>query len=295
LKIPGQLIQIGQGTHRRFLFDSTSDATGAISRLMAQDKQLTNRLLRVAGVPVLAMAEVMSEAAAITAAERIGYPVVVKPCHGGQGRGVSVHLTSAAEVAAAYKLATATPDSVIVEKFATGDDYRVLVVDGRVVSAARRVPAHVVGDGQHSVAALIDRLNQDPRRGHDHDKLLVLVEIDAAMVALLGEQGLTPDSIPAEGRHVSLRRTANISTGGTALDATAALHPDNKAILERAAATMTLSIAGIDFLSDDIARSWREVSGVVLELNPFPGLRPNSPPHANPPPNPPIPRPPPPP
>ena len=275
LKIPGQLIQIGQGTHRRFLFDSTSDATGAISRLMAQDKQLTNRLLRAAGVPVLAMAEVMDEAAAITAAERIGYPVVVKPCHGGQGRGVSVHLTSAAEVAAAYKLATETPDSVIVEKFATGDDYRVLVVGGRVVSAARRVPAHVVGDGRHSVAALIDRLNQDPRRGHDHDKLLVLVEIDAAMVALLGEQGLTPDSIPAAGRHVGLRRTANISTGGTALDATAALHPDNKAILERAATAMTLSVAGIDFLSDDIARSWREVSGVVLELNPFPGLRPN--------------------
>ncbi len=275
LKIPGQLIQIGQGTHRRFLFDSTSDATGAISRLMAQDKQLTNRLLRVAGVPVLAMAEVTNEAAAIAAAERIGYPVVVKPCHGGQGRGVSVHLTSAAEVAAAFKLATTPPDSVIVEKFATGDDYRVLVVDGRVASVARRLPAHVVGDGQRSIAALIDRLNQDPRRGHDHDKLLVLVEVDDAMVALLAEQGLTPESIPAEGRHVGLRRTANISTGGTALDATAALHPDNKAILERAAASMRLSIAGIDFLSDDIARSWREVSGVVLELNPFPGLRPN--------------------
>jgi len=275
LKIPGQLIQIGQGTHRRFLFDSTSDATGAISRLMSQDKHLTNRLLRAAGVPVLAMAEVTNEAAAVAAAERIGYPVVVKPCHGGQGRGVSVHLTSAAEVAAAFKLATTTPDSVIVEKFASGDDHRVLVVDGRVVSAARRVPAHVVGDGQRSVAALIDRLNEDPRRGHDHDKLLVLVEIDAAMLALLAEQGLAPDSIPAEGRYVGLRRTANISTGGTAIDATAAIHPDNKAVLERAAATMTLSIAGIDFLSDDITRSWREVSGVVLELNPFPGLRPN--------------------
>src|SRR5260221_10269135 len=125
LKIPGQLIQVGQGTHRRFLFDSTSDATGAISRLIAQDKQLTNRLLRAAGVPVLAMAEVMNEAAAIAAAERIGYPVVVKPCHGGQGRGGSIHLTSAAEVAAAFKAATTTPAGGIVEKYARGSGYRV--------------------------------------------------------------------------------------------------------------------------------------------------------------------------
>jgi cyanophycin synthetase len=104
--------------HRRFLFDSTSDATGAVSRLMSQDKHLTNRLLRAAGVPVLAMAEVMNEAAAITAAERIGYPVVVKPCHGGQGRAVAVHLTDAAQVAAAYRQASADRDSVVVEKFA---------------------------------------------------------------------------------------------------------------------------------------------------------------------------------
>jgi len=204
LKIPGQLIQIGQGTHRRFLFDSTSDATGAISRLMAQDKHLTNRLLRAAGVPVLAMAEVMDEAAAIAAAERIGYPVVVKPCHGGQGRGVSLRLTSAAEVAAAFKLATAIPDSVIVERFATGDDHRVLVVDGQVVSVARRVS----GEGRRMV------------------------------------------------------------------DATAAIHPDNKAILERAAAALELAVAGIDFLSADITRSWREVGGAVLEMEAFPDLRP---------------------
>src|SRR5258706_2151177 len=149
LKMPGQFIQIGQGSHRRHLLGSTSDTTGAISRLIAQDKQLTNRLLRAAGVPVLAMAEVMNEAAAVAAAERLGYPVVVKPCHGGQGRGVSLHLTGAAEVAAAFKLATAIPDSVIVEKFASGDDHRVLVVDGRVVSVVRRVS----GEGRRIVDA----------------------------------------------------------------------------------------------------------------------------------------------
>jgi UDP-N-acetylmuramyl tripeptide synthase len=203
LKAPGQFIQIGQGTNRRHLLGSTSDATGAISRLISQDKQLTNRLLRAAGVPVLAMAEVMNEAAAIAAAERIGYPVVVKPCHGGQGRGVSVRLTGAAEVAAAFKAATATPDSVIVEKFAAGDDYRVLVVGGKVTSVARR-------------------LSRD---------------------------------------------------GGPVVDATEAIHPDNRAILERAASTLELAIAGINFLSEDIARSWREIGGAVLEMEAFPDLR----------------------
>jgi cyanophycin synthetase len=275
LKIPGQFVQLGQGVHRRYLFDSTSDATGAISRLMSHDKQLTNRILRAAGVPVLPMAEVTNEAAAIAAAERIGYPVVVKPCHGGQGRGVAVHLTAPAEVAAAFKAATADSDSVIVEKFASGDDHRVLVLDGRVVSVARRVPAHVIGDGRHSVAALVEMLNQDPRRGHDHDTLLVLVEIDAGVVALLAKQGLTPDSVPEPGRRVMLKRTANVSTGGTAVDATDAIHPDNEAMMERAASTMELAIAGVDFLSDDITRSWREVGGVVLEMNAFPGLRPH--------------------
>jgi UDP-N-acetylmuramyl tripeptide synthase len=196
LNAPGQFIQIGQGVHRRHLLGGTSDATGAISRLISQDKQLTNRLLRAAGVPVLAMAEVMNEAAAIAAAERLGYPVVVKPCHGGQGRGVSVRLTSATEVAAAFKAATATPDSVIVEKFAAGDDHRVLLVDGRVVSVARRM-----------------------------------------------------------------------------VDATEAIHPDNRAIIERAAATLELAIAGIDFLSEDITRSWREIGGAVLEMEAFPDLR----------------------
>src|SRR5258706_1485971 len=206
LKIPGQFIQIGQGVHRRHLLGSTSDATGAISRLIAQDKQLTNRLLRAAGVPVLAMAEVVKEAAAIAAAERMGYPVVVKPCHGGQGRGVSVHLTGAAEVAAAFKAATATPDSVIVEKFAAGDDHRVLVVDGRMISVARRLS----GDGRPMV------------------------------------------------------------------DATDAIHPDNKAIVERAASTLELAVAGIDVLSEDITRSWREIGGAVLEIEAFPDLRPYS-------------------
>src|SRR5260221_3762704 len=153
MSIPGQHVQIGQGVHRRFLYHGDSDGIGAISRLMSQDKMLTNRILAAAGVPVLAMTEVSSEAGAIKAAERIGYPVVVKPCHGGKGRGVSIHLTDAAQVAAAFHRAATDQDSAVVEKFAPGHDHRVLVLDGQIISVARRIPAAVTGDGSRSVAA----------------------------------------------------------------------------------------------------------------------------------------------
>src|SRR5262249_14631032 len=145
LKIPGEHVQLGQGIHRRYMFEALTDGVGAVSRLMSQDKFLANRMLGAAGVPVLPMLEVMSEAGAVAAAERLGYPVVVKPCHGGQGRAVAVRLTDAAQVAAAYRQASADRDSVVVEKFASGHDHRILVVDGRMIAAARRVPAHVVG------------------------------------------------------------------------------------------------------------------------------------------------------
>jgi len=211
----------------------------------------------------------------VAAADRLSYPVVVKPCHGGQGRAVAVHLTDAAQVAAAYRQASADRDSVVVEKFASGHDHRILVVDGRMVGAARRVPAHVVGDGQRSVEALVETLNLDPRRGRGYEKVLVRVEIDAEVEALLAGQGLTPASVPEAGRTVALKRTANVSTGGTAIDVIDEVHPDNQSILERAATAMELSIVGIDFLIEDIARSWREAGGVVLEANALPGLRPH--------------------
>jgi cyanophycin synthetase len=275
LKIPGEHVQLGQGIHRRYMFEALTDGVGAVSRLMSQDKFLTNRMLGAAGVPVLPMMEVSNEAGAVAAAERLGYPVVVKPCHGGQGRAVGVHLTEAAQVAAAYRQASADRDSVVVEKFAAGHDHRILVVGGRMIGAARRVPAHVVGDGRRSVAALVEALNLDPRRGLGYEKVLVRVDIDAEVEALLAGQGLSPDSVPENGRHVALKRTANVSTGGTAIDVTDAVHPDNRAILERAATALELSVVGIDFLSEDIGRSWREAGGVVLEANALPGLRPH--------------------
>jgi cyanophycin synthetase len=274
LRIPGPFVQIGQGVHRRCLWNSTADSSGVISRLMSQDKALTSELLAAAGIPVLPSREVWDERQAIAAAEALGYPVVVKPCRGGAGRAVSVHLTDAAAVAAAYRRA-APGDSVLVEKYGPGDDHRVLVVAGQVVAASRRVPPQVEGDGTRSVAALLDALNADPRRAPGHDGLLTRVEIDDEVHAVLAEQGLGLDSVPAPGRRVLLRRTANLSTGGMAFDALRAMHPENRALLERTAAVMELGIVGIDFLIADMARPWQEAGGVVLELNATPGLRPH--------------------
>jgi cyanophycin synthetase len=275
LRVPGQFVQIGQGVHRRYLHDSTGDSSGVISRMMSQDKRLTNELLAAAGIPVLPIREVWNEGQAVAAAERIGYPVVVKPCRGGGGRAVSVHLTDPASVAAAFRRAAADGDSVLVEPFAPGEDHRVLVVGGRVVAASRRVPPQVTGNGRHSVAGLVEALNRDPRRAPGHDGLLTRLEIDDEVRALLAEQGLTPESVPEPGRRVLLRRLANLSTGGVASDSLPAMHPENRAIVEQAAALTELGIVGLDLIIEDIARPWPEARGIVLELNATPGPRPH--------------------
>jgi cyanophycin synthetase len=275
LNVPGQFVQLGQGVHRRFLLDTTADSTGFVSRHMSQNKALANRLLRAAGVPVLPMREVSSESDAVREAQALGYPVVVKPCRGGGGKAVSVKLASAAAVAAAFRRAAADGDTVVVERFAAGEDHRVLAVGGRVVSVAQRRPAQVVGDGRRSVAALVEALNADPRRAAGYENLLVRVPIDDEVVRqVLAEQGLAAEDVPEAGRRVLLRRTANIATGGTAVDVTGALHPENRRILERAAAVMQLGTVGIDFMIPDVARPWQEAGGVVLELNALPSLRP---------------------
>ncbi|MFO1059750.1 MAG: hypothetical protein U1E53_22625 [Dongiaceae bacterium] len=275
LRVPGPFVQIGQGVHRRYLYNATADSTGVISRLMSQDKALTGELLAGAGIPVLPSQEVWDERQAVAAAERLGYPVVVKPCRGGGGRGVSVHLTDPAAVAAAFHRAAVGGDSVLVEKYAAGDDHRVLVLCGKVVAASRRVPPQVEGDGRRSVAALVEALNADPRRAPGHEGLLTRLEVDGEVRALLAEQGLGLDSVPEAGRRVPLRRIANLSQGGIAFDALPAMHPENRALLERTAAVLELGLVGIDFMIADIARPWREAGGVVLELNATPGLRPH--------------------
>jgi len=210
---------------------------------------------------------------AVRAAERLGYPVVTKPYDGNHGRGISIGLKNAEEVRAGFEAAAEHSNSVIVETYLQGEDHRLLVVNGELVAATRRTPGRVVGDGVHTVRELIDMVNQDPRRGVGHEKVMTRLELDAQAEMMLARQGLTADSpIPAD-QLVPLRSTANLSTGGTATDVTDIIHPDNRDMAVRAVTAIGLDVGGVDFLCPDITESYRTVGGGICEVNAAPGFR----------------------
>jgi len=269
----GSLVRLGQGARQRRILASETDKTGAVAEAIAQDKELTRRLLAEAGIPVPEGRPVTDAADAWTVAEEIGAPVVVKPRYGNQGRGVSVNLSTRAEVDKAWLLAREQDASVVVERFVAGGDYRLLVVGGRMVAAARRHAPTVIGDGLATVRQLVDRVNEDPRRSDDHATALSPMVIDDVAVAVLAEQGLGAESVPEAGRAVLLRQNANLSTGGSAEDVTDIVHPDVAARAIEAARIVALDVAGIDIVTADISRSLESQRGVVIEVNAAPGLR----------------------
>uniref|UniRef100_UPI001B4AC1EB cyanophycin synthetase n=1 Tax=Amaricoccus sp. TaxID=1872485 RepID=UPI001B4AC1EB len=267
------MIQLGQGRWQTRIEAALTGRTSHIAVEIASDKELCSRLLSDLGLPVPKQRYVRSPEDAARAANRIGYPVVVKPVDGNHGRGVAVNLGTDAEVAEAYDIAEAEGSGVVVESMILGEDHRLLVVGGRLVAAARRMPGHVVGDGRSSVAELVDETNRDPRRGAGHENVLTRLEMDATAEKLLAEKGLSAASVPPEGEIVFLRKTANLSTGGTAIDVTDVIHPDNKLMAERAIRAVGLDIGGVDFLTTDITQSWRETGGAICEINAGPGMR----------------------
>ncbi|MGD0897883.1 MAG: cyanophycin synthetase [Thermoguttaceae bacterium] len=267
------LVQLGYGARQRRIRAAETDRTGSIAEEIAQDKELTRTLLRSVGVPVPSGRPVADAADAWEAACDIGVPVVVKPQDGNQGRGVATNLTSREQVEKAYQAALLESSNVIVEKFAPGHDYRLLVVGGRVVAAARREPASILGDGARTVAALVELVNQDPRRGEHHATVLSKMKLDAVALAVLSEQGFTPDSVPPAGALVLIRRNGNLSTGGTAIDVTERVHPQVAARAVEAAAVIGLDIAGVDVVANDISAPLEEQGGVIVEVNAAPGLR----------------------
>src|SRR6202044_1190838 len=216
---------------------------------------------------------VQSERQAVRAAQRIGFPVVTKPYNGNHGRGISIRLSTDEEVSQGFTVAREHSRSVIVETFLEGDDHRLLVVNGELVAATRRTPGHVVGDGEHTIGQLIEIVNQDPRRGVGHEKVLTRLELDAQAQKMLDRAGLTAESIPDAGQTVFLRSTANLSTGGTATDVTDVIHPDNREMAERAVRAIGLDVGGVDFLSKDITESYRAIGGGICEVNAAPGFR----------------------
>ncbi len=267
------LVQLGHGKYQQRIQATVTGRTPHISVELASDKEETNKILAGLGLPVPKQELVQSETQAVRAAQRIGFPVVTKPYNGNHGRGISIRLGTDAEVAHGFAVAREHSRSVVVESFLEGDDHRLLVVNGELVAATRRTPGHVVGDGEHTVTQLIEIVNQDPRRGVGHEKVLTRLELDAQAQKMLQKAGLTADSVPQAAQVVYLRSTANLSTGGTATDVTDVIHPDNREMAERAVRAIGLDVGGVDFLSKNITESYRAIGGGICEVNAAPGFR----------------------
>jgi len=269
------LVQLGQGVHQQRIRATMTSQTSGIAIDVASDKNLTNRLLDSAGLPVPKSEVVRTADAAIAASHRIGFPCVVKPLDGNHGRGVHLDLRTDDDVRAAVAGARAESRSgdLVVETFISGNDYRCLVIGGEVAAIAERVPASVVGDGKHSVAQLVETTNADPRRGIGHEKVLTRINVDAAAIELVRDQGYEMDAVPPKGERVKLALTGNMSTGGTSIDRTFEAHPDNVEIAEMAARVIGLDVAGIDFICPDISVPVRETGGAIVEVNAAPGFR----------------------
>jgi cyanophycin synthetase len=267
------LIQLGQGARRKLLRASITGDTSQIAVQTAGDKDLTKRLLTAVGVPVPRGVVVRAAEQAVEAAKGLRSPLVVKPLDGNHGRGVNLGLVTPDQVRWGFDQAARHGRRVVVEEQFVGRDYRILVVGGQVVAVAERKPASVVGDGRSTVTQLIETVNQDPRRGVGHEQVMTRITIDDHVLEMLARAGLTPGSVPAAGVEVVLRATANLSTGGTAIDRTDEIHPDNASIARRAAVTVGLDVAGIDFVAPNIARSVRETGGGIVEVNAAPGFR----------------------
>lgn len=267
------LVQFGHGRYQQRIQATITSRTPHIAVEIASDKEETSRILRTLGLPVPNQMLVYKEADAVRAARRMGHPVVVKPFNGNHGRGVSLNLQTDDEVRTAFRQAREHSRGILVEQWVTGFDHRMLVVNGELIAVSKRVPGHVVGDGTSTVEELVAEVNSDPRRGVGHEKVLTRLEFDYQADRLLAQHGYDRKTVPPAGEVIYLRSTANLSTGGTAIDVTDLVHPDNAAMAVRAITAIGLDVGGVDFLTDDITKSYKEYGGSICEVNAAPGFR----------------------
>ncbi|WP_372570697.1 cyanophycin synthetase [Ruegeria jejuensis] len=269
------LVQFGHGKYQKRIQATITSETKHIAVEISCDKEDTHNLLNDLGLPVPQQHMVYSGREAIRAARRIGHPVVIKPLDANHGRGVSINLNSDEEVEAGFHEAKEHSKSraILVESFVTGFDHRMLVINNKLEAVAKRVPGHVVGNGKSTIAELVDIVNLDPRRGIGHEKVLTQLELDNQANRLLAEAGYSAETVLPEGETFYLRSTANLSTGGTSIDMTDVVHPDNRDMAERAIMAVGLDVGGVDFLIDDITRSYKEIGGAIVEVNAAPGFR----------------------
>lgn len=267
------LVQLGHGKYQQRIQATVTGKTPHIAVELASDKEETNKILGTLGLPVPRQELVTSEDGALRAARRLGGPVVTKPYNGNHGRGITIGISDPEAVREGYRAAREHSRSVIVETFQPGDDHRLLVVNGELIAATRRTPGHVVGDGKHSIAELVEIVNADPRRGVGHEKVLTRLVLDAQADLMMERVGYNADSVPKADEVVYLRSTANLSTGGTATDVTDIIHPDNRDMAVRAVRAIGLDVGGVDFISPNIAESYKTIGGAICEVNAAPGFR----------------------
>ncbi|MCL6548162.1 MAG: cyanophycin synthetase [Alicyclobacillus sp.] len=269
----GSLIQLGYGCRRKWVAATLTAHTSAVSVDIACDKALTKQLLAQAGVPVPEGEVASSLGEALEAFARLGPPVVVKPLCGNQGKGVTLGIQTAAEVEWAYGIALRISDRVLVERQIPGRNIRALVVGGVCVAASERIPARVVGDGVHTVRQLVEQANLNPLRGVGHEKPLTRIALDDIAMLTMQRQGWGLDDVPEPGRVVLLRDSANLSTGGEAVDVTAELHPSCRELAERAARIIGLDVCGIDLIVPSLSDPVDPHRCAVIEVNAAPGIR----------------------
>ena len=267
------LVQFGHGKFQQRIQATITGRTPYIAVDLASDKEETNKILASLGLPVPRQHLVSSQTEALRAARRLDGPVVLKPYNGNHGRGITINITGEDEIRAAFDAAREHSRSVIVETFQVGDDHRLLVVNDTLVAATRRTPGHVVGDGARTIGELVEIVNQDPRRGVGHEKVLTRLELDREAALMMERVGYTADSVPAAGETVYLRSTANLSPGGTATDVTDIIHPDNRDMAVRAVRAIGLDVGGVDFITPNIAESYKSIGGAICEVNAAPGFR----------------------
>jgi len=266
-------VQLGYGVHQRRIQATMMDNTSAIGVEIADDKERAKEVLSRMGIPVPKGYSVWDLEEAFRTADRIGYPVVVKPLSGNHGKGITTNITTKDELTTAYEVARKFNRTVLIEKFVIGHDFRLLVIDGKFAAAALREPAYVVGDGESTIKELIDKVNKDPARGFGHEKNLTRIKVDFMTERLLRIKNLDLQSVLPEGERIYLKSTANLSAGGRAIDVTDDVHPSNRAMAERISKIVGLNVMGIDMIANDLSQPICEGCGAVIEVNAAPGFR----------------------
>lgn len=267
------LVQLGYGVNQMRFQATMTCKTSSIAVDIACNKEETKRMLDNASIPVAKGGICVDEEDLKTTIDKIGYPIVIKPLDGNHGKGASINVNNYEDALAGLMHAKNYSRRVIVEKFITGFDFRVLVIDNKIVAAAQRVPAHVKGDGKHTIQQLIDIENTNPRRGYGHENVLTEISVDRDTLDLLSKMNYGLETVPAKDEIVYLKSTANLSTGGTSIDVTDMMHPENIFLSERISRVIGLDICGIDIMAPNLTQPLKENGGVILEVNAAPGFR----------------------